>query len=110
MHLGSKDRVVRRIRSGFGRIDPDCVGGGAWSDGRGTFEAVWLGAEGGFEGCLSGSETGFDEPLVDIGGGQQGDAGVPVLVVVPVEEGLAVGAGVFDGAEALRELGAVSGF
>ena len=77
------------------------------SDRRGAFEAVWLGAEGGVEGCLSGSEAGFDESAVDIGGGEQSDAGVPVLVVVPVEEGLAVCAGVFDGAEAFGEVGAV---
>ena len=106
LHLGSKDRDIRRIRAGFGRIDPDCV----WrslSERRGAFEAVGLGAEGGVEGCLSGLEAGFDESAVDIGGGEECDAGVPVLVVVPVEEGLAVCAGVFDGAEALRELGSV---
>ena len=66
-----------------------------------------VGSEGGIERVLSGAEAGFDESPVDVGGGEHCDAGVAMFVVVPVEEGVAVGAGVFDGAEAAGELGSV---
>ena len=41
------------------------------------------------------------------GGGHQAEAGMMVFIVVPAEEGLAKPAGVFDGAEAVREAGAL---
>ena len=56
---------------------------------------------------VHGPETRRYEAAVNVGGSEQGDAGVPVFVVVPMEESLAVGAGVFDGAEPLGEVRAV---
>ena len=42
-----------------------------------------------------------------VGGSEQGDTGVSVFVVVPMEEGLAVGTGVFDGSEPVGEVRSV---
>ena len=45
-------------------------------------------------------------PVVDVGGGVEPDAGVAVVVVVPVEEPAAEGVGVGVAAEPVGELGA----
>jgi hypothetical protein len=48
-----------------------------------------------------------DEAVVDDEGGEEGDAGVKVVVVVPVEEGAAMGPGGLEGGEAVGEVGPV---
>ena len=62
----------------------------------------------GLEGLLEDSgallEPLLGSAVVDVSRGQQGEATVPVLVVVPGEEGAAQGAGVFDRAEAVGKL------
>ena len=58
-----------------------------------------MGSEGFIEGGLSGLEPRLDEAAVHVGGSEQGDTGVSVFVVVPMEEGFAVSTGVFDGSE-----------
>ena len=72
-----------------------------------ALETVGMCFESFIQGGLSGPETRRYEAAVNVGGSEQGDAGVPVFVVVPMEESLAVGAGVFDGAESLGEVRAV---
>ena len=76
-------------------------------DGRVAFESVRMGSEGVIEGGLAVLEARLDEAAVNVGGSEQGDTGVAMLVVVPMEEGLAVGAGIFDGAEPVGEVGSV---
>lgn len=44
------------------------------------------------------------EAVVNVVRRQRGDAAVVVFVVVPLEEALAMGAGIFERAEAIREL------
>ena len=49
----------------------------------------------------------LDEAAVHVGGSEQGDTGVSVFVVVPMEEGFAVSTGVFDGSEPVGEVRSV---
>ena len=53
------------------------------------------------------SQDGLGLAEMNHGRGQQADAGVAMLLVVPVEELLAKGATVLDAAEAIGELRAV---
>jgi hypothetical protein len=46
--------------------------------------------------------------VVDVGGGQEPDPAMAMLAVVPAEEPLAEGPGVFDRAEPVREGGVVT--
>ncbi len=50
---------------------------------------------------------GCGAAVVDVAGGEQADAGMPVGFVVPGEEASAESAGVLDGAEALGKVGPV---
>jgi len=95
---------IRRV--GLGRVDPDGtrerLGPGRFADE--PFEML-------LEGCGQHAralgECLGGEPRGDHVRGQQGDAAVIVFVVLPVEESLAIGAGVFQRAEPVRELGPV---
>jgi hypothetical protein len=62
---------------------------------------------GGREGCGPLFEDLASAPKVDIGGGEQGNAGVPVLAVVPAEKASAKSPGLVDRGEAFWELRAV---
>jgi hypothetical protein len=78
---------------GSGRVDPDRGGRalGLWVP---AFETGWVGREGDGEGVGADLQDLSSAPLVEVGGGQKGDPRVVVVVVVPMEEGLAVDAGV----------------
>ena len=69
---------------------------------------LWCaGSEGARQGRLALSGHLIGTPGVDIGRREQRDSRVTMLMVVPVEEGLAVGTRVFDADEACRDVGAV---
>ena len=65
------------------------------------------GPEGGVQDHLAMRQDVRGLTVMDHGGRHQAKAGVVVLMVVPLEEGLAEAASVFDGAEAIRETRAV---
>lgn len=73
-----------------------------WS-GRLPNEALGMGAESGIQDDLTMGQDVSGLTVVDHGGGHQAQAGMVVLMVVPLKEGLAKTAGVFDGAEAIRK-------
>ena len=60
--------------------------------------------EGAIEGKLAGGVDGIGLTLVHLIGGHQADAGMVMLLIVPIEEAAAEGLGVLDGAEAFWEL------
>ena len=60
---------------------------------------------GGGEDASSRGDTLIGQAVVDVVRGQQADAAMPVLAVVPVEEGAAVSAAVLRGSEALGKSG-----
>ena len=66
-----------------------------------------MGGEGGIEDLGAGGVQLLRLAVVDGGRGHQADPGVPVLVVVPVDEHAAVLAGVLDVVESCGELGPV---
>ena len=76
-------------------------------DRRVALESVRMGSEGFIQGGLPGLEPRLDEAAVHVGGSEQGDTGVSVFVVVPMEEGFAVSTGVFDGSEPVGEVRSV---
>src|SRR4028119_2188174 len=88
-----------------GRVDPDgwweCVGD------RRSVEALRVSLVSGVEGFCSLFEDLLGAIEVDICRCQQGDAGVPVLVVVPTEEASAEGSGLLQRGETVRERRAV---
>ena len=62
----------------------------------------------GVEHHLTVGKDGLGLPKVHHGRGQQADAGVAMLVVVPLEKLLAKGAAVLDAAEAIRKIRPIS--
>jgi hypothetical protein len=65
-------------------------------------------------GCIRGVEHAgpllagdFGGAVVDVGGGMKRQPGVPMLIVVPAEEGLAVPTGGLDRVEPVGEVGPV---
>ena len=67
-------------------------------------EALRMSLVGREQGVLAGLQRLRGPAVVDVGRGEGGDAAVPVLVVVPVEEEPAEGVRVLEGGEAIREL------
>ena len=78
-----------------GRVDPDRGGRalGLWVS---AFEAGGVSREGRVPGWGADLDDGFGPSLMEVGRGQEGDPRVAMVVVVPVEAGLAVGAGIFQ--------------
>ena len=70
-------------------------------------EAFWIGFEGAIEGFLAGFVDVVGLTVVDLVWRHQADAGMVVVVVVPVEELADEGLCILDAAEALWELGLV---
>ena len=66
-------------------------------------EAVGVGGVGLVEDFLPVGADGYGGAVVDRGGRVQADSGMPVVVIVVVEESVAEGAGVGQGAESVRE-------
>jgi hypothetical protein len=79
----------------FGWVDPGGAGQLRWLR-CGALKTVRMGDEGGVErdGATGGEFAGAT--MVNDSGRHQTDAGVVMLGVVPVEEGLAVGPSIFD--------------
>ena len=75
--------------------------------GRFANEALGMSLEGGVEDHLTMRQDVRGLAVMDHGRRHQAKAGMMVLVVVPLKEGLAEPASVFDGAEAIREARAV---
>ena len=92
--------------AGLGRVDPDGIGQRRGAR-RFADEAFGMLLEGFGEDALPVVQDLGGKPVLDQVRCQQGDAAVVVFVVVPVEEDVAMGAGVFQRAEAIRELGPV---
>jgi len=88
------------------RVNPDRVRQHRWL-GRLPYEALRVRGVGGHEHLLPGVTHRVGPSLVHSGRRQQPDAGVAMLGVVPGEERLAESAGVFEAAEAFREVRAV---
>ena len=87
-------------------IDPN--GGGRWRrGGHARGEALGMRGVRGGEDEGSRGDALIGEAVVDVVRGQQADAAVTVLVVVPVEEWAAVGTAVLCGSEALGKVGPV---
>jgi hypothetical protein len=106
----SKFELLGRLR-GFcfirgGRVNPD-RGGRALGLWVAAFEAGWFGREGGGEGLSTNLQDRFGAPVVEISRGQGEDSRVAMVLVVPVEEGPAVAASIFQAAEARGEVGSV---
>jgi hypothetical protein len=57
-----------------------------------AFEAAGVGGKGGVQGSLARFDELMSEAIVDVVGCHVGNAAMAVLIVVPSEEGLAVGA------------------
>ena len=70
-------------------------------------ETFWMRQEGGVEDLLPLAHEFLSAAVMDIGGCHQIEAGVVMFMVVPGEEVLAEAAGIFNGAEAVREVGPV---
>src|SRR5208283_5102654 len=83
--------------------DPGCARQAGRGGGLGD-EALGVGAIGGGQDLGSLGLDGGGVPVVDVGRGVQAEAAVPVLVVVPAEEVLAVRPGVLDRGELGREV------
>ena len=82
----------------LGRVDPGC----AWQFRRGWWladEAFGVGVVGGVQDLGASGLDGCGPAVVDVGGGVQAEPAVPVLVVIPGEEVLAVRPGGFDRGE-----------
>jgi hypothetical protein len=86
-----------------GRIDPDGARHGGWFRGFAD-EAVRGFGEGLVEGVLSLVPDDVDLTVVDLIGGQEADADVMVISIVPAKEVAAERPGLLDGLEALRKL------
>jgi len=90
-----------------GRVDPDRLGGALRCWGA-ALEAVGVGREGGgVQGSGAGLQDGRGAAIVDIFRGDEGDAAVAMLGVVPGEEPSTVCSGVLDRAEAFGEVRAI---
>ena len=96
-HSGSAPRLRDR------RIDPG-GGGFAGRGGRLVDEALRVVAERLIECGLTCGMDGIGLAVMHLVRGHQADAGMVVVLVVPIEEVAAEGSGVLDAAEALREL------
>ena len=93
------------LRGGFflWRVDPGDGGQGWWPGG----EPLGMLAVGGSQHAGPADLDGCGGAVVNVGGGVQAQARVPVLGVIPGEEGLAVCPGGLDRGEAGRESGPV---
>ena len=67
-------------------------------------EALRVGAEGAIEGFLAGRMDRIGLAVMDLIGRHQADAGMMMVLVVPIEKAAAERLGVLDAAEALGEL------
>ena len=104
--MSSEKLVSGGLLVGCGRVDP----GGGRKLGRTrrlADEALGMSGVGGGEHLGAGVVGVLGLAVVDDLGGQQADARVAVLGVVPAEEVLAEGSGLLDRGEAVREAGAV---
>jgi hypothetical protein len=70
-------------------------------------KTLWVSDIGSRQDVLPGCGYRFSATIVEGLRGQQADAGMMVLTIIPREEGLAEGAGIFNRAKPLRELGAI---
>ena len=70
-------------------------------------EAFGVFAEGAIERDLTGGVDLFGLTVVDLVGRHQADAGMVMVLIVPIEEAAAERFGVLDATEALRKLGLV---
>src|SRR4051812_22333673 len=87
----------------WGRIDPR-GGGQGWRRGGVANEALGMGGVGGMEHLLPGRVDGGGLSVVDDFRGEQAQARVVVLGVVPGKEFPAEGASLLDGREARRKV------
>ena len=76
----------------------------------GADEAFWIPLESFGEDGLALADDVVGPSVVEDLGGEEADAGVMMLGVVPGKEDLAEAAGVLNGAKTIRKLRAVSGF
>ena len=85
----SSDRLRRLFDDGAGfarrRVDPGRV---RWSlrERRAPYEALRMSGEGGGQRLVAHSKSLCNAAMVHVGGREQAEARVPVLVVVPVEQ------------------------
>jgi hypothetical protein len=95
------------ITVGSGLVDPDFAG----RLGRkrtAVGETLWVALEGSAKGQSAVSEPLASETVMNVAGGQQTDAGMMVLFVVPGKEIDAVCAGMLDGTEARWKIGSIT--
>ena len=89
-----------------GLVDPH-LGGEGSRNGKPLGEALRVGVEGSGEDGGAAGVASVGVAVVDVSRGHEAEARMVVLGVVPAEEVFAVGASVFEGAEARRKAGAV---
>jgi hypothetical protein len=70
-------------------------------------EAFRVSFEGAIQGALSGGVDCVGHAVMDLIGRHETNAGMVMLLVVPIEEAAAEGLGILDAAEALWKLGLV---
>jgi hypothetical protein len=96
--------LLRRLRWVDGLVDPDGLGQ-PWRPGRLTDEPLRVLSERGVQDDRAGGDDPLGTAMMDVGGGQQPDAAMTMLEVVPAEEGLAERSSVLEAAEPIREGG-----